>query len=113
MIFKKARKVYIDYVRSLQRESERQKKVKVDKPPEDYETGSFRNGVEAKDAVALIRKFLSHDDFILLYYRAAKGYSYRQMLEITSYPSEDAAKTQYHRAKKLVKQHFGEHFFYN
>src|ERR1700688_3745642 len=41
LISKKAKKVYIDLIRSMQRESIRNKNVYTDTPPEDYATGSF------------------------------------------------------------------------
>jgi DNA-directed RNA polymerase specialized sigma24 family protein len=112
LIFKKATKVYIDYIRSLQRESIRNKRVSTDTPPEDYASGNFQDAMEARDTVALIRKFLSPDDYNLLYYRGGQGYTYKQILEIINLPSEDAAKTRFYRIKNLVKQHLGIQIIY-
>jgi hypothetical protein len=107
----KAKKVYIDYIKSLQYESIRKTKVSTDEPPEDHETDSFRNEMEAKDAVSLIRKFLSPEDYNLLYYHGGAGYTFNQILQIANYPSANAARTRYYRVKKLVRQHFGVHIF--
>jgi DNA-directed RNA polymerase specialized sigma24 family protein len=112
LVFTKARKVYIDYVRSLERECKRKKQISTDEPPENYATSSLQNEIEAKNAVSLIRKFLDPDDFNLLYMRAAEGRSYKQILKVVSFPSEDAAKTRYYRIKNLVKQHLGIQLIY-
>jgi hypothetical protein len=113
LISKKAKKVYIDYIRSLQRESIRKAKVATDEPPENHGIESFHNEIEAKDATALIRKFLSPEDYNLLYYHGAAGYTFNQVLQITNYPSANAARTRYYRIKKLVRQHFGVHIYKN
>lgn len=112
LLFIKARKVYIAYVRSLQRESERNKLITKNVPPDDYASGSFRQELEARDAVSLIRKFLDPDDFNLLYMRGAEGRSYSQILQVVSFPSENAAKARYYKVKDLVKEHFGIQLIY-
>lgn len=104
LIFIKAKRIYIDYIRSLERENNRQKKVKTDMPPEDHAIGSFRSEVEARDAVILIKDLLNPDDYKLLYMRGALGMSYKQILKNMNFPSEDAAKSQYYRVRQLVRQ---------
>lgn len=113
LISKKAKKVYIDLIRSLKRDSILKKTIATDRPPEDYATGSFLNEMEAKDTVDLIRKFLISEDYNLLYYHGAEGYTFHQILQIANYSSADAARTRYYRLKKLVNKHFGIQVFKN
>jgi hypothetical protein len=105
LIFIKAKKVWIAFIRSLEREAKKKGNVGIDTLLDTYSIESFREDFESRNTVSLIREFLDPGDFNLLQYRA-DGYTYKQILELAYYPSEDAAKTRYYRVKNLVKQHF-------
>jgi len=105
LIFIKARKVWIDFIRSLEREAKRKGIVNLNELPDDYSSGDFHQDFECSNTVSLIREFLNPVDFNLLQLRA-EGHTYKQILKLTNYTSEDAAKTRYYRIKNLVREHF-------
>jgi hypothetical protein len=106
LIFIKAKKVWIDLLRSLEREGRRRKIVNIDDLPDDHTKANLCTELESKNTVALIKKFLNPEDFDLLQYRSM-GYTYKQILEVTNHPTENAAKTRFYRVKQLVREHFG------
>jgi DNA-directed RNA polymerase specialized sigma24 family protein len=105
LLFIKAKKVWVDFIRRLEREAKRKDNVNLDVVQDKQTEGSLQLEVESRDSVALIREFLAPEDFDLLQYRA-EGFTYKQILEVANYASEDAAKTRYYRIKTLVKEKF-------
>jgi hypothetical protein len=56
--------------------------------------------------VGVIESLLSTSEIELLRYRA-QGLTYKQIKELTNYPTEAAAKTKFNRIKKFIHTRFG------
>ena len=104
-IWLKAEKVWITFVRKLNRQTIHKSNILIEDLPENYATTNFLQEFENRDTVAMIESLLSQDEIDLLQFRA-QGFTYKQIKELSNYSSEDAAKTKFNRIKKFIRVRF-------
>lgn len=105
LIWIKAKKIWIDFVRRLDRETKRKGNVKAEHLPETFSFSSFENEFEARQLLEKIEELLTAEEIKLLEYRK-KGFTYKQIHLLAPYPSPNAAKTEFHRIKIYLNQNF-------
>lgn len=104
-IWLKAKKVWIEFTRSLKRQQNQKSNFEFAELPENSFVSSFFHEFESKNTVAVIESLLSQNEIELLRYRA-QGFTYKQIKELANYPSEAAAKTKFNRIKKFIRIRF-------
>lgn len=110
LIWIKATKVWIDFVRRLNRESRRKADVNIEDLADKYSCQNNQLEFESSYALAMIEKLLRPDELRLFHYRI-QNYSYKDIAELENYASANAAKEKYYRVRKFLKQHFSRQDF--
>lgn len=110
LIWIKAKKVWIDFVRRLNRETKRKAHVSIEDLVDKYSCQNNQLEFESSYTLAMIEKLLRPDELRLLRYRIL-NYSYKEIAALENYPSEGAAKSKYYRVRKFLKQHFSRQDF--
>ena len=111
LIWIKAKKVWIDFVRRLDRETKR----RVDKELDELSSARCSNiseEFESDQILDIIDKLLTPEERKLLHYRMER-LSYREIMLLENYPSEDAAKSKFYRVRCFIKKHFDRSDFLN
>jgi hypothetical protein len=111
LIWIKAKRVWIDFVRRLDRETKR----RVDKDPDELfanRCSNVQEEYESNQILEMIDKLLNPEERRLLRYRIDR-FSFREIMLLENYPSEDAAKAKYYRVRCFIKQHFDRSDFLN
>ncbi len=107
-IWKKAKMMWIRFIRKLYRQTQRQRPLTDDDLANHLCDENFLDEFETKDWLQNIQMYLRPDEITLLKYRA-EGYTYRQIVELGDYSSESAVKTKFHRIKMNIRQQFGQY----
>jgi hypothetical protein len=104
-IWLKAKKVWIRFVRGLERVKARSSRQDVESLAEDYITTDFLQQLEARNTIALIEQHLTPKEIILIRLRS-QGLSYDEIRKREGYASADAAKEKYYRVKNYILSRF-------
>jgi DNA-directed RNA polymerase specialized sigma24 family protein len=107
-IWLKAEKVWIQFVRGLNREEKRSSRKEVESLAEEYSTGDFLHPMEFRNMLAVIERKLTADKIKLIRLRL-QGLSYEEIGRREGYSSADAVKTKFHRLKKYILSFFNFH----
>jgi len=101
----KAKNVWVDFIRRLDRQTKYVSNKPIESLPEDSATVNFLHEFENREMVMLIENQLSPKEVELLHLKA-QGYTYKEIEQMTNYPSADAAKTGFNRIKKAIRFRF-------
>ena len=104
-IWLKAEKVWIAFIRQLERQTRYKSDVIVDSLHEKFNVSGYLSQFESRDSFSIIQQFLKPEEFELLKYKA-QGYTFKEIFELTNFPSADAAKMKFNRIKKYIQQRF-------
>ena len=105
LIWIKAKKVWLDFLRRLDREKKRKSNVEIENLSENYLISSFEKEYEFKFTLAKIESLLTPREIKLLEYRK-QGLTYKEIQLLGDYSSANAAKTEFHRIKIYIRRNF-------
>jgi DNA-directed RNA polymerase specialized sigma24 family protein len=100
-IWLKAEKVWIQFLRALNREKTRSSGKEIESLAEEYSTGDFLDQMELRNIISVIERKLTADKIKLIRLRL-QGLSYEEIGRREGYSSTDAVKTTFHRLKKYI-----------